>query len=421
MALSASTVQVDGKQGITVTAVKDIVSTCKENLQQYNFVRGRLTTCSKISGKRVNFIAIQQSHSIACEGYHAPTVCTGYEDIIAQRSGEMFAITAKQPGTVVDVTPSGVIVKYEDGQRQGYKTGEIHGRAAGLIVPHRIATLLKKGQKFNVGDAIIYHTGFFEPDYFKPGKVIFKNYLLVDTVLWESHQTLEDSSSISSKIAGKILTDVTKEKIITVSFQDAVVKLVKPGDAVEYDTPLCYIQDSVTAGAGIFDEKTIDSLKILSSQVPKAGVKGTVSKVEVFYHGDIEDMSPQLAALARASDREFKRVSSELEKTNFTGQVDGGFRVDGTPLELDNVAIRVYINYKAPAGVGDKGVFSNQLKTVVGEVFEEPYRTEQGMEIHAIFGAKSIDKRIVSSAHLIGTTNSVLELIANEMVKTYES
>lgn len=45
--------------------------------------------------------------------------------------------------------------------------------------------------------------------------------------------------------------------------------------------------------------------------------------------------------------------------------------------------------------------------------------TEKGTKIDAVFGAKSIDDRIVNSPVIIGTTNVVLELIAGEAVKQY--
>ena len=66
-----------------------------------------------------------------------------------------------------------------------------------------------------------------------------------------------------------------------------------------------------------------------------------------------------------------------------------------------------------------KGVFANQLKTVFSKVMDYDITTENGTKIDAVFGARSIDDRIVLSPIIIGTTNVVLELIGKEAVKAY--
>lgn len=371
--------------------------------------------------KRVNFVGIQQEHCVACDGYHQTTIRTGYEEIVAQRTGPLFAYTAKKPGKVLSIDDKGIIVEYTDGKVQGYELGRRYGNAAGLTIPHHIVTPLKVGSDFIEGDAIVYNTGFFEADAFNPKRIIMKNSMNVKTVLWESTQTLEDASSISPRVAEKMKTRTTKIKHITVTFDESITKLVKEGDKVDYDTVLCIIQDQVTSNAGLFDEDTIDTLRIVGSQTPRAGVKGVVERVEVYYHGDLEDMSESLQALAKASDKQFKIRAKSMNKTVFTGSVDSSFRIDGNPLGLDCLDIKIYITSNAPAGVGDKGVFCNQMKTVFSEVIEGDYVTEEGVVIDAIFGAQSIDKRIVNSPPLIGTTNTLLEVIAKRAVEAYYS
>lgn len=364
-------------------------------------------------------MAIQQSHSIACDGYHQPTLRTGYENIVADRSEDMFAITAKKPGVVQSITDKGIIVEYEDKEVKGYELGRRYGNAAGLIIPHQIHSSLKTGDKIAVGDAILYNTGFFEPDAFNPKRVIWKNAVNVKTALWESTQTLEDASCISPRIAEKLKTKTTKAKQIVVDFDQTVSRILKPGDRVDYDSILCIIQDSITANAKVFDEATLDTLKVVGSQTPKAGVKGIIERIEVFYHGDKEDMSESLQALCTASDKQFREKAKSLNRKAFTGSVDAGYRIDGTPLGLDCVCIKIYITSNVSAGVGDKGVFCNQLKTVFSEVMEGDYITEEGSTIDAIFGARSVDDRIVNSPALIGTTNTLLEVIAKKAVEIY--
>ncbi len=368
-----------------------------------------------------NFIAIQQSHSIACDGYHQATVRTGYDQVVAHRSYDMFAITAPQPGRVVSVNKKGIVVEYKDMTKQGYELGRRFGNAAGLIIPHEIATPLKVNDEFNIGDPICYNTGFFEIDFFDSKRIVLKNAFNVRTVLWESLQTLEDASSITEKVANKLMTSVTKVKTVLVSFDQTVSNLVKVSDKVEYDSVLCYIQDQITAGSKLFTDETIDTLKMLGAQSPRAHVQGVVEAVEVYYHGEKEDMSESLLELANESDKRFKYISNSQGKKYHSGSVDAGFRTDGNPLPLDCVAIRIYITTQVPASTGDKGVFVNQMKTVFSETIKVPYVTEDGKEIDAVFGAKSIDDRIVNSAVIIGTANATLDVITDKAVEMYFS
>jgi hypothetical protein len=370
--------------------------------------------------KRVNFVSIQQKHAIACEGYHQPMVRTGYETVLAHRTGDLYAYTAKKAGVVRAIVDKGIIVDYEDGQSEGYELGRRFGNAQGLTVAHDIVTPLKEGDKVAIGDVIVYNTGFFEPDFFNPRQVVWKNSLNARTVLWESTQTHEDSSSISRQISDKLTTHITKVKIIVIAFDQAISHLVKQNDAVISDSVLCIIQDAVTANSKLFNEQSIETLKTLSAQTPRAHVQGVVEKVEVFYHGDKEDMSESVRELCDWGDAQLRKQAQALGQKPNTGAVDGGFRIENNPLGLDNIAIKIYITSDVAAGVGDKGVFGNQLKTCFGEVMESPMTTEDGQIIDAVFGYRSLEARIVESPIIIGTTASLLQVIGEQAVAIYE-
>ncbi len=278
---------------------------------------------------------------------------TGYDQVVAHRSHDLFAITATKPGTVLSINKKGIVVEYADKTKQGYELGRRFGNAAGLVIPHEIVTDLKAGQEFEIGEAICYNSGFFEPDFFDPKRIVLKNSFNVRTVLWESLQTLEDASSITEKTANKLVTSVTKVKNVLVSFDQTVSNLVKIGEKVDYDTVLCYIQDSITAGNKLFTDETIDTLKMLGAQSPRAHVQGVVEAIEVYYHGEKEDMSESLLELCNESDKRLKYVANSQGKKFMSGSVDSGFRIEANPLALDCVAIRIYITTKAPAGIGD--------------------------------------------------------------------
>lgn len=371
--------------------------------------------------KRANFISIQNAHGMACVGYHQAQVRTGYESVIPYRVGATYAVMAKKNGKVTGLNSLGVIVTYADGEVIGVEIGRKYGNAAGLTIPHEIITPLKLGDEFEAGDPIAYNSGFFEPDFFNPKNIVLKFSMTAKTVLLESSDTLEDSCAISTKLSDRMRTRITKMRTIIVNFNQQIHDLVSVGDNVEYDSILCVIEDAVSASSGVLDESTVDTLKVLTSQAPQAKLRGKVERVEVFYHGEKEDMSPTLRAISSESDQ---RLTSRLRsqgKRAFNGRVDENYRVENDALQIDSAAINVYISAEVSAGVGDKGVFGNQLKTVFGRVFSDNVKTESGTPIDAVFGAKSVDDRIVQSPFIIGTTTTLLNVIAKKAVELYEA
>jgi len=371
--------------------------------------------------KRVNFIGIQQAHGVSCTGYHQMPVRTGYEQVIAQRTSDMYAAAAKEDGKVISVTATGVMVQYASGKKQGFEIGRRFGNAAGLVIPHSVVANVKLGQEFKRGHILTYNDNFFEKDILNPNNVIWKAGTLAKVVLMEVSETLEDSSAISQRLADKLTSAITKTVDIVVNFTQSVRRLVKAGDNVNSEDILCIIEDSVTNNAGLFDDESLETLRIVENQSPQAKVKGVVERVEVYYHGDKEDMSDSLRSIANAGDKQLADRLKSIGKTPLTGSVDEGFRIDGDPLPLDTLAIRVYITSHLSAGEGDKGVFANQMKTVFGKKFVGDYRTESGEAIDAIFGQKSIDDRVVHSPIMIGTTNVLLRVIGKKAYEAYKS
>lgn len=59
------------------------------------------------------------------------------------------------------------------------------------------------------------------------------------------------------------------------------------------------------------------------------------------------------------------------------------------------------------------------MKTVFSEVMSHDMTTESGKVIDAVFGSKSVGDRIVNSVDMIGTTNTLLDVIGKKVVKAY--
>ena len=306
-----------------------------------------------ITPKRVNFTGIQNRHVVACKSYKQAIVRTGYEQVIAHRVGDMFAVTAKKPGKVTAITKDGIIVEFEDGETKGVTLGRRYGNASGLTIPHTIVTDMKKGDVFKVGDAIAYNNGFFERDALNPKQVIWKSAMLVKTVLMESTDTLEDSSAISQNLSGMLMTEQTKIKDVIVNFDQEIRKMVLEGEKVEPETILCMIEDAVSARNQFLDEETIDTLRVLGAQTPQAKTRGVVERVEVYYNGDLEDMSDTLRSIVMASDKRIISRNASIGQKAFTGSVGEEFRVGSDPLLMDTACIRIYLTSEVGAGVGD--------------------------------------------------------------------
>jgi hypothetical protein len=205
-----------------------------------------------------------------------------------------------------------------------------------------------------------------------------------------------------------------------VEFDKSIRSMVKKGDKVGPSEALYIIEDQITNVGNLFDEETLGTLKRLSDKVPKAKYYGTIDRIEVRYNGDLEAMSETLRAIAVTSDNELKKQLKSTNKPVYTGQVDADYRVDGTPLIPNTAEIRIYIAISLPSGVGDKLVFANQMKSTVGQVMEYDMITESGLVVDATFGRRSIAKRIVNSADLIGTSTTLLKVIADRAVKLYK-
>ncbi|QVD49077.1 hypothetical protein LUCX_7 [Xanthomonas phage vB_XciM_LucasX] len=370
--------------------------------------------------KRVNFIPIQHSSGTFAKGYKPTPLRTGYERVMAHRCDDMFAVASEQEGTVTALTDKGMVVTYLDGSTRSIQLGRRFGKAGSMSFPHQLATSLTQGQSFKKGEILAYNERYFQPDLLTPGQVVWKAGLLVTTAIMENPDTLEDSSVISAEVAEELETEVSSIRDIIVSFDQAVHGLIEPGTPVDIDDILCTIEDAVTAENNLFDDSSLDTLRLIAANTPRAKYKGVVEKVEVFYHGEMDDMSATLSEIASASDRDRKRQARALQQPALTGKVNASTRIQGSPLPVDNLLIRVYITGPVPAGVGDKGVFANQMKTVFGRVMHGVNETASGTPLGAIFSYQSISNRIVRSPEIIGVTNTLLKLISKRVVKAYK-
>lgn len=248
-----------------------------------------------------------------------------------------------------------------------------------------------------------------------------KNSLLAKTMLIESSETYEDSSSISLKLSNKLKSKITKIKSFVVDFKQNIRELLPTGRTVNPNDILFLIEDEISEGFSNFSTTNLEVLKRISNKAPKAKMKGKIDRYEVYYHGELDDMSETLRELTIKSDKQFTIENKSINKKSVTGRVDEGYNVEGKALLYGTAEIKVYLTKEETANSGDKGVFGNQMKSVFGEVMDYDIYSFNGEIIDAKFSYISLAKRIVNSSIIIGTTNTILKLASKRVVEIYES
>lgn len=371
------------------------------------------------SPPRINFVSIQHTHGVASVGNRPLPFRTGEEKTLAHKVGPLFASTAPKDGKVIELSKRHIRIHYNDKTEQSYALGVTHGTVTGTTVPHNLVTTFKLNDKVKAGDVVVYNEGFFEPDALDPKQVLWKAGVLATIAIAESPHTFEDSSEISERVAEKLATKMTFIRTVIVRFDQKVSNMVSIGEHLDVESILCTVEDGVTADSDMFNEESLETLEMLASNTPRAKHDGVIDKIEVLYHGDYDDMSESIRSIVDKSDKELKKTATVLGKTPLTGEITSNIRIDGNPLDLDSVAIRFYITGTLKAGVGDKGVIANQMKTVHSNVLTGVNKTESGREIDGKFAYMSFMARATLSPEVIGTTISLLEVFSKEASDAY--
>lgn len=372
-------------------------------------------------GKRINFISIQNSQTTHCVGRTALPVRTGYERVMAHRCDELYAKVASGNGKIIGLTDSVITVEYDTGEQAAYPIGRQFGAWGGVTQPHDLVTDLKLGDKVKKGDAILYNSNYFVRDTLDPSQLIFTTQTLASVVLWESTDTLEDSNAITPALASRLATTGTTIRYITVSFDEEIRKLLKVGDVVTPESILCTIHPATIGGADLFDDEAIGTLSAIDASTPSANVSGRIDRTEVLYTGELDEMSKTLRALAEKSDFEIHKYRKQLKQRTVDGRVEPGFRANGVEVGSNMVVIKVYITGNVPMDVGDKCVFGNQMKSIVGRVATEGLFTEDGTPVEGVFSYDSNLRRIARSTERVGTTGVLCDFTGEQAVAAYES
>ena len=358
--------------------------------------------------KRVTFKQIHDAHTRPCAAYVPYAWRTGTESVVADYcNSSKFAITAKKPGKVTKRTDEYITVEYDDGTTETHKYGLQFGTSAGTIIPMPTVCEVKEGEKFKIGKPLIYNTDFFEKDPFDvDGGLCLKFGIPVIVRFVDNRSTIEDSTAISKQLAEKMSIDVTHKRVVVVKFTDEIYDLVKVGAWVHQEDSLCKLLDSSAAALVSNIDEVEDTLDALDRKTPRAKYAGRIDKIDIYYHGEKEEMSSSLRKYVTQSDANLAKSTPDGKAIN--GDVKDNYRVDGKQLLPNTAAIIVHITDNEPMGSSDKLVFGTQLKSTVTRVMTEVVTTEDGHYVDATFGTKSLENRLVYGVYLQLTLNMVL-------------
>lgn len=375
--------------------------------------------------KRTNMGSVQQSSMVASAGAMLTPLRTGYEQVIAIRCDDAFAYNAKGDGIVVAVDDDYLEIKFTDAngdkQKTGLKLGVVHGKSSGATIPHRIVTDLTAGHRFKADDILVWNRGYFQRDYLNPGGVSMKGGVMSRTVFMENPDTLEDSSAVSTALAGKLATPMSSAKTILLDFTQVISQMVKVGDAVNVDSVIMAIEDGELDGV-VSEGDPLLALSKLTSQLPLAKVKGTVTRIETIYMGDVKEMHPSIAKLVRATNRR-RVIDAERSNTAMakTGEITEQTFINKNKVTTNTVAITIYIDKESPVTVGDKYVMDMASKSIAGRILEGDNLTEDGQAFDMTFAYRSISNRMVNASLLNGATNSALIALTKNVIEAYRS
>jgi hypothetical protein len=370
--------------------------------------------------RRINFISVQNSHTIYSSGYQQPILRTGYEYMIPFKAGKLYAVMAEQDGQVIDVTDHLITVKYKDNTVKTYKIGKLYGNMEGGVYPHQLVTTRIKGTKLKAGDHIAYNQNFFEPDWLDPSKLVLKFGRNVTVALTMTNEVFEDSSAISQSLSEEMSTYIIKQKNFIIEFNKNLINILPEGSPVEPNTVLFTILDGEADYSNLSDS-SINMLQNLASLAPKAKYNGVVDRYEVRYNGELSDLSPSLRKFVNKLDKQTYEESKGTEYEVTNNKVSSEYRSEGRNLNVDTLELKVYIKVKLNQASGDKGVFSSQLKTVTSDVFTYNINTETGTPVEALFAYKGILGRVVQSPVIAGTTNRLVKHVSKQLVDLYFS
>jgi hypothetical protein len=327
---------------------------------------------------------------------------------------EDYCVTAKERGKLINDSSDKITVQYNKLRTKDYKLKTwFTQEESGTCHKHELITHLKKGDKFNIGDGIIYDKFFFGLDMLVKGKVALKNGMIIKTVYSETYSTYEDGTEFTASMKDVINTTSIKIKTVRLNLTDKVLDIINVGDDVDINTPLLQFGQDDGYSSDKLNKESIETLKDTRNNSPKAGYKGKIISIKAYYYGN--EMSKSMQKLVDKNNVEMTKEFGE----HMTGLVDNTFSDSGIPIKEGEIVVKIYIETETSSALGDKMIFWNQLKCTISNISTQIV-TYSGGVIEAFFSAASAEARIVNSPDSLGTMTTLLKKVSANAREIYK-
>jgi len=368
--------------------------------------------------KRASFTSTQASQAVSAQNYQINTLRTGYENIVAHRTSELYSKVAKDAGKVTELVDDCLTVTYADGSTDKYPLGLKIGEASGEYHRHTRTTDLKVGDKFAKGDVLGWDDNWFTRDPFCPGQVAIKAGKMCRIALVEDQDVYEDSIAISKELAMEARTPFIKINGFPMEVEQILDMKVKVGDSIEQDAILCNIED-----AHLGEEDKSNDFK---EEVNKLGIKqirakhhGKIVHIEVIYNSPLDKMSANLRAFTVKKDKERKRAAGIEGSPVENGAISNAFNVNRPVLAPGKAYVMVYIESLDASTNADKYVLGNQMKATVGRIMDKPLKTKDGQVVDIKASFKGMFNRMVLSFRNKLVTNELGYQVTQQAIAIY--
>lgn len=368
--------------------------------------------------KRASFTSTQASQAVSAANYQINTLRTGYENVLAHRTSELYSKVAAEDGKVVEVVDDCLTVEYKDGTKDKYPLGLVIGEAAGEYHRHTRVTDLKVGDKFQKGDVIGWDDQWFARDPFCPGQVAWKAGKMVRIAMVEDQDVYEDSIAISKELAQEARTPFLKVNRFPIEVEHNLIMKVKVGDTIEQDAILCNIEEPHLGAA--------EDASDLEDELNKYGIKqirakhhGKIVAIEVRYNSPMDKMSESVRSFIVKKDKETKR-KGDVEGSGVTSNaIHTAFNVNRPTIAPGKAYISICIESMDPSTNADKYVLGNQMKATVGRIMDRVMKTKSGQVIDIKASFKGMFNRMVLSLRNKLVANEYSYQITQKAIKAY--
>lgn len=394
--------------------------------------------------------AIKQSkHVVPVKNASPVLISNGYDEFCRFDLSTDFIVNAKSNGKVLEIHDKEkiMIIEYKDGTKQAINLAPVivKNGGGGFYESMSLITELKPGDSFKKNDPLAWNKDFFSND--KLTGCRFSVGVLTKVALMSTYNTLDDSTTVTNKLAHDASTEMTFLKSINIGKNANISKMVKVGDHIE-------VGDSLAEFDTSFDDKALneflavlgkdESLKNAvdegSRNIVKASHAGIIEDIKIFCTVDLEELSPSLREIVQSYYKKIDARKKILDKYDKNKSIvkcgmmlnDPSGKVNPSKYGVirgekvnDSVLIEIYIKHEEYLEVGSKLANFSGLKNTIGEIIPvgyEPYSEfRPDEEVSTMIASNSILKRMVPSLILTILGNKIIIELKRKLKDMYYS